>query len=142
MASDWWSLGMIILQLLTNGSCFDGINEKAFRIHIVTRGISLPKGIDPSIHLLLRGLLARDPDQRWQWAQVQSWLAGESVEAPSDTNNEETKSGPALEFKDLSYTCPKAYALIAAEASNWEQAKDLFLRGVIATWLEDQESGS
>ena len=67
VASDWWSLGMIILQLLTNGSCFEGIHEKAFRIHIVTRGISLPKGIDPAIHLLLRGLLARDPDQRWQW---------------------------------------------------------------------------
>ena len=39
---------MIILQLITNGQCFDGINEKAFRIHIVTRGVSLPKGIDPS----------------------------------------------------------------------------------------------
>ncbi len=140
VASDWWSLGMIILHLITNGSCFEGINEKAFRIHIVTRGISLPKGIDPAIHLLLRGLLARDPDQRWQWAQVQSWLAGESVEAPSDTKYEETKSGPALEFKDLSYTCPKAYALIAAEASNWEQAKELLLRGVVATWLEEKKA--
>ena len=140
VASDWWSLGMIILHLITNGSCFEGINEKAFRIHIVTRGVSLPKGIDPSIHLLLRGLLARDPDQRWQWTQVQSWLAGESVEAPSDAKNEENKSGPALEFKDLSYTCPKAYALTAAEASNWEQAKELLLRGVIATWLEDRKA--
>ena len=80
---------MIILQLITNGQCFDGINEKAFRIHVVTRGISLPKGIDPSLNLLLRGLLARDPDQRWQWTQVQSWLAGETVEAPSDSNSEE-----------------------------------------------------
>ncbi len=140
VASDWWSLGMIILQLITTGSCFEGINEKAFRIHVVTRGVYLPKGIDPSILLLLRGLLARDPDQRWQWSQVQSWLAGEPVEAPSDTKSEETKSGPALEFKDLSYTCPKAYALIAAEASNWEQAKDLLLRGVIATWLEDRKA--
>lgn len=139
VASDWWSLGMIILQLITNGSCFEGINEKAFRIHVITRGISFPKGIDPSIHLLLRGLLARDPDQRWQWAQIQSWLAGESVEAPSDTKHEENKSGPTLDFKGLSYTCPKTYALIAAEASNWEQAKELLLRGVIATWLEDRK---
>jgi hypothetical protein len=139
-ASDWWSLGMIILQLITNGSCFEGINEKAFRIHVVTRGISLPKGIDPSIRLLLRGLLASDTDQRWQWSQVQSWLAGEPVETPSDTKPEEAKSGPSLEFKDLSYTCPKRYALIAAEASNWEHAKDLLFRGVIATWLEDRKA--
>ena len=69
----------------------------------------------------------------------QSWLAGESVEAPSDAKHEETRSGPALEFKDHSYICPKAYALIAAEAANWEQAKDLLMRGVIATWLEDRK---
>ena len=129
VASDWWSLGMIILQLITNGQCFDGINEKAFRIHVVTRGISLPKGIDPALNLLLRGILARDPDQRWQWTQVQSWLSGESVEAPSDSNSEEIGSGPALEFKEHSYVCPKAYALAAAEATNWDQAKDLLIRG-------------
>lgn len=137
VASDWWSLGMIILQLITNGQCFDGINEKAFRIHVVTRGISIPKGIDPALNLLLRGLLARDHDQRWQWKQVQSWLSGELVEAPSDNNSEEVRSGPALEFKDHSYICPKAYALTAAEAANWSQAKDLLMRGVVATWLED-----
>ena len=139
VASDWWSLGMIILQLITNGQCFDGINEQAFRIHIVTRGISLPKGIDPALHLLLRGLLARDPDQRWQWTQVQNWLAGEAVEAPSDTNFEETRTGPTLEFNEHSYVCPKAYALTAAEAAHWEQAKNLLMRGVVATWLEERQ---
>lgn len=139
-ASDWWSLGMTILQLITNGQCFDGINEKAFRIHVVTRGVSLPKGIDPSLNLLLRGLLARDPDQRWQWIQVQSWISGEDVEAPLDSNSEETKNGPALEFKEHSYVCPKSYALTAAEAANWEQAKDLLMRGVVATWLEDRKA--
>lgn len=142
VASDWWSLGMTILQLITNGQCFDGINEKAFRIHVLTRGVSLPKGIDPALNLLLRGLLARDPDQRWQWTQVQSWLSGESVEAPSDSNSEETSSGPALEFKEHSYVCPKAYALTAAEAANWEQAKDLLMRGVVATWLEERKVDS
>ncbi|MBS0637646.1 MAG: protein kinase, partial [Verrucomicrobia bacterium] len=140
VASDWWSLGMVILELITKGACFEEINEKAFKIHVVTRGISLPKGIDPSIHLLLRGLLASDTDQRWQWNQVQRWLAGELVEAPQDNRVEENSNGPALDFKDLSYTCPKTYALIAAEAANWEQAKDFFLRGVIATWLEDRQA--
>jgi hypothetical protein len=139
VASDWWSLGMTLLQLLTKGQCFDGTNEKAFRIHVVTRGVSIPKGIDPSISLLLRGLLARDPDQRWQWEKVQKWLGGED-DAPSDIESEESSSGPALEFKGRSYVCPKAYALAAAEASNWEEAKDLFMRGVVATWLEDRKT--
>ena len=141
IASDWWSLGMTILQLLTRGKCFDGINEKAFRIHIVTRGISLPKSIDPTINILLRGLLAKDPDQRWQWAQVQKWLAGEFVDVPADIESEEVRgAGPALELNEQSFVCQKAYALAAAEAINWEQAKDLLVRGVVATWLEDRKA--
>ena len=47
--------------------------------------------------------------------------------------------GQLLEFKEHSYVCPKAYALAAAEATNWEQAKDLLMRGVVATWLEDRK---
>ena len=137
VASDWWSLGMVILQLITKGQCFNGINEKAFRIHVVTRGVSLPNGIDPSLNLLLRGLLARDPDQRWQWRQVQGWLAGDVIEAPSDSQSEVKRGGPAIDLNGHSYDCPKAYALAAAEATNWNQAKDLFMRGVIATWLEE-----
>ncbi len=138
VASDWWSLGMVILELLTKGKCFDGINEQAFRIHIVTRGISLPKGIDPSLNLLLRGLLTRNPDLRWQWTQVQKWLAGETV-AAIDIEPEEIRSGPILELKGRSYVCPNTYALAAAEAVNWEEAKDLFMRGVVATWLESRK---
>ena len=137
-ASDWWSLGIVILQLITQGQCFEGINEKAFRIHVVTRGIALPKGIDLSLNILLRGLLARDPDQRWQWTQVQQWLAGEIVEVPSEVEVEINRYGASLDFKEQSYVCPKSYALAAAEAANWEEAKELFIRGVIATWLEDR----
>jgi primosomal replication protein N'' len=142
VASDWWSLGMLILQLITKGQCFEGINEKAFRIHIVTRGVTLPSALDPTLNTLLRGLLARDPDQRWQWAEVQRWLAGEEVDTPSDISLEVSNSGPIFEFNGYSYTCPKAYALSAAELANWDEAKDLFLRGVVATWLEDQKSDS
>lgn len=133
---------MIILQLITKGACFDGINEKAFRIHVATRGIPVPKAIDPSFNLLLRGLLARDPDQRWQWSQVQKWLAGEIVDAPTNGDFEEIRSGPTLEFMDHFYICPKIYALAAAETSGWEQAKELLMRGVVATWLEERKTDS
>src|SRR5262249_38699314 len=29
-ASDWWSLGIILLEKLTQGACFDGVNDQAF----------------------------------------------------------------------------------------------------------------
>ncbi len=37
-ASDWWSLGMILLEILTRGECFAGINEQLFLIHVVANG--------------------------------------------------------------------------------------------------------
>jgi serine/threonine protein kinase len=71
-ASDWWSLGMIVLEQATAGACFEGVNEKAFLIHVVTRGVELPADLEPELRPLLRGLLSRDPLKRWCWPQVRS----------------------------------------------------------------------
>ena len=46
-ASDWWSLGMLLLERLTGGACFDGVNDQAFLIHVLTNGVPFPKA---SIH--------------------------------------------------------------------------------------------
>jgi primosomal replication protein N'' len=83
-ASDWWSLGMILLEQATRGACFEGINDQAFRIHVVTRGVAVPEVVEPETRLLLRGLLARDPLRRWHWKEVGRWLAGEALELPPD----------------------------------------------------------
>lgn len=137
-ASDWWSLGVILLERLTNGACFDGINEKAFHIHVVTRGITVPTALGNDSRLLLRGLLARDPLRRWQWTEVSGWLNGEPVEAPDDfEGNTERTTGPALALGETQYRRPETYALAAAEAGNWAAARELFLRGTLASWLED-----
>ncbi|NQY07524.1 MAG: protein kinase [Flavobacteriaceae bacterium] len=45
-ASDWWSLGMIVLEQITKGDFFKKINDKAFMIHLVTRGVQLPTNIN------------------------------------------------------------------------------------------------
>lgn len=142
-ASDWWSLGMIVLELATAGSCFEGIHDQAFRLHVVTRGIPLPAGLDPQIRLLLRGLLVRDPLQRWSATQVRAWLAGESVEAPHEVLSEEASDGIAAGGKGLAlagrvFRRPELFALAAAESQNWDAARELTLRGSVATWLAER----
>jgi hypothetical protein len=127
-ASDWWSLGMIVLEQATAGSCFSGVNEKAFQIHVITRGIELPDNLDPTVSLLLRGLLARDPVKRWSWPQVQAWLVGEPVDAPT------------IELRGKTYTRPENFALAAAVAQNWQDARELMLHGAVATWLEERNT--
>ena len=62
-ASDWWSLGMVLLEQVTNGACFEGVSDQAFLIRVMVHGPPIPADIDPILALLLRGLLAHDPRQ-------------------------------------------------------------------------------
>lgn len=136
-ASDWWSLGMILLEQLTNGACFEGTNPQAFLIHIVTNGATLPDNLDPQIHLLLRGFLARDRHERWQWQQVQAWLDGKDVQAPNATTSEvDIAEGSSISLGTQRFYKPIIFALKAAEREHWAEAKDHLDRGVLITWAE------
>ena len=137
-ASDWWSLGMILLERVTSGACFEGVNEQAFLIHVLTNGVPLPENLDPSTELLLRGLLARDRRQRWQWKEVQAWLAGETVAAPEAAARLADADGRAsISLSRKQYRSAASFALAAAEATNWDEAKELLLRGAVATWASE-----
>lgn len=136
-ASDWWSLGMILLEQLTQGECFAGINANAYLIHVLANGVLLPDDLDPRLELLLRGLLARDRHQRWQWPQVQAWLQGESPSVPdSVTREEDADEGASIALGNRRFRRPGPFALAAAEVEHWPQALDHLLRGVIVTWAE------
>ena len=137
-ASVWWSLGMIVLDQVTRGSCFEGVNNQAFLLHVVTRGMSLSADLEPNVRLLLRGLLARDPLARWSWPQVSAWLAGEHVDAPDEVTGSGDERGPTLSLGGRMFRSPPLYALAALEAGNWTEASQATLRGSVATWLEER----
>lgn len=138
-ASDWWSLGMIALEQATQGACFDGVNDQAFLLHVVTRGMTLPPGLDPDARILLRGLLARDPLARWSWTQVHAWLQGELVEPPPEEAAGTTEDrGPAISLGGRLFRRPEAYALAASEAANHAEGTEATLRGAVATWLDER----
>lgn len=135
-ASDWWSLGVILLELVTGGRCFEGVNEKALLIRAVADGMPLPDGLPHEIEHLLRGLLARDRTVRWQGDQVSSWLRGEPVAAPVQA---ESPGGVAVIRKRLGgedHARFARYAYTAATEAHWNEASEQLLRGELATWLE------
>src|SRR5262249_44253636 len=142
-SSDWWSMGMILLELVTNGACFEGIHEQAFLIHVLANGAPLPPNLDPRTDLLLRGLLARDRRQRWTWNEVHRWLDGEAPSAPESAESRppHSESTRSIILAGRGYTNPKAFALAAAEESQWEAARALLGRGAIATWAEEAALG-
>ncbi|OZG70457.1 hypothetical protein BTA51_26170 [Hahella sp. CCB-MM4] len=136
-ASDWWGLGMILLEQATAGSCFEGINERAFTIHVVTRGIEIPDTVPPKLKPLLQGLLARDPLQRWQWEQVKRWLNDELVEVPQEHRQADiAKTNETLCVNDINYTNAEQLALGLATDIHWEAGIQCFETGALATWLQ------
>ena len=42
---------MILLEQLTRGACFEGVNANAFLIHVLANGVALPDDLDPQLHL-------------------------------------------------------------------------------------------
>lgn len=136
-ASDWWSLGIVLLEQITGGKCFEGIDHQAFLIHVLANGVPIPADIPGDVALLLRGLLARDRFKRWKWVQVKSWLDGESPEAPEAVTEKGVADniGPSINLNSKRYFTGTTYALAAASASNWEEARDQLVRGVVTEWL-------
>ncbi|MFE1596957.1 protein kinase [Nocardia sp. NPDC058705] len=90
-AADWWSLGMIIYQVLVGRAFFQRdattwFTDREIEAFLLSHDVSLEAldllpAIGPELsrwQLLLAGLLTRDPERRWATTQVSSWLAGET----------------------------------------------------------------
>ncbi|WP_116811556.1 AAA domain-containing protein [Steroidobacter cummioxidans] len=138
-ASDWWSLGIVLLEQVTRGACFEGVNDQAFLIHVLTNGAPIPDNIDPRLQLLLRGLLARDRRERWGWAEITRWLAGDSPPAPRSSlpPGATDQAGRGIKLAGRTHTTGTSFALAAADGATWDEAKDLLLRGAIVTWAQE-----
>lgn len=142
-ASDWWSLGITLLEHITQGTCFQGIDDRVFLIHALANGIDPPSDLDPSLALLLRGLLTRDHRERWQWAEVRAWLDGEPVNARvGGAGDSQRVAGPSPKLAGTAYTSPKSFALAAAQEANWAEAREHVVRGAVATWAAEAKFDS
>lgn len=133
--SDWWSLGIILLELLTRGGCFKDVNERAFILHVVSRGVTIPDYLSPRWRNLLEGLLTRDHTQRWKAEQALQWLTSDK---PIPTHYEGAgvrPEGEPFAFAGQSFTSPADLALHAAQDAHWSEALGDLEHGRIATWL-------
>jgi hypothetical protein len=74
----WWSLGMITFEIITGHALFQAATDEALIYRIVAGRLPLDEVTDERWHLLLRGLLTKDPGDRWGYPQVRDWLDGGS----------------------------------------------------------------
>lgn len=90
-AADWWSLGMVMYQVLVGRGYFqldDGtwMDNRTIESYLLTRDVSLSELDSGSVRpefrerwrMLLAGLLTRNPEQRWGMLEVKAWLDNKS----------------------------------------------------------------
>jgi serine/threonine protein kinase len=74
-ASDYWSLGIILIEALSGNSIAATLRNDALLPYRIVQGkVPIPPSIPKAWQPLLRGLLQRDHYRRWQAAEVHSWL--------------------------------------------------------------------
>lgn len=63
-AADWWSVGVLIFEMLTGQPPFFGGNRDKIQQKIIKDKIKLPAFLTSEAHSLLKGLLQKDPSRR------------------------------------------------------------------------------
>ncbi|XAR68700.1 Non-specific serine/threonine protein kinase [Bertholletia excelsa] len=63
-AADWWSIGVLLFEMLTGKPPFIGGNREKIQQKIIKDKIKLPAFLSSDAHSLLKGLLQKDPSKR------------------------------------------------------------------------------
>ena len=141
-ASDWWSVGVMLAELVTGRHPYAGLDEHAINFQIVTRGVPILAEVPERWRPLLQGLLTRDPAKRWGLVEVRQWLEGATnipvhVEAPlTPAGAGATATHRPYKFGGKEYY--EAAALGEALAKQWDEAVKHLGRGYIAKWVEEE----
>jgi len=130
--ADWWSLGVVLTELVVGRHPFDGLTDVEIVNHLAARDVDLSGVTDLRWQRLLAGLLTRDAAHRWGASEVRQWLAGSEPEVwrPSYAH-------PSYQFEGEAFRT--ARELAAGLGEKWSEAAALVGGSLgwsqLATWL-------
>jgi len=78
-ASDYWSLGMVLIEALTGRQPFAGLDVKQQLYRVAAGKIEIPEALSPGWKQLLTGLLTPDYTLRWRKKEIDDWLKNEHL---------------------------------------------------------------
>lgn len=133
--SDYWAMGMIVLQSALGKHPFANLSEAVVMHHLTTRNIDLSAISDRKLHKLLLGLFQRDPALRWGAAEIQRWLNHDPTLAePKDQGSVRGFNEPYHVSADI---CHKPEQLAVALARNWKIGLADIANGQLLAWFRD-----
>lgn len=134
--SDYYSLGITLLHLVTGIDPFHGMTEHQIMKVTLMDKIEIPSGVNSRLATLIRGLIIKDRFDRWGYDEVEKWCRGEYVEVKEQapTYRERPYSFNNQAFHELP---PLAQAL----AEHWEDGVKHVYRGLISSYLKPYDQG-
>lgn len=133
--SDFWAMGMVVLEGATGKHPFANLSEAVVMHHLTTRNIDLSAVADRSVRKLLLGLLQRDPALRWGADEIQRWLENDpSLAEPAEQSSVKGFSEP---YHIASEICYKPEQLAVALARHWKEGVADMSNGQLLGWFRD-----
>ena len=144
---DYWSLGMILVEMIAGGHPLAGLGPQAVTGRLVTGSVdSFVDGVsDAAWRKLCRGLLRRDPRKRWAESEVGRWLRNPNdpslrVDEDADEVPPGASRASPLRFSGRDYATPNDLA--AAMGANWADAEAFWRSGdqqrKLSDWLRHE----
>lgn len=146
-ATDYWSLGLIVLEMLCGKNPYEGMNDKTIMYHLTTKHVPYSAEITGEFEPIIKGLLTKNDRKRWQNNEVEKWLAGfKNIPVYFEKIEDRSKEILALEkqvytFDNNIYTSFQTLTLaFAATYETWTKAKIHLKNGYVKKWLEKNEN--
>jgi len=135
--ADYWALGMIVLEAATGAHPFKNLSDAVILHTLTTRNIVTSGIRDAAISKLARGLLIRDPAQRWGATEVQRWLANDPTLAEPLHSLPEADQAYSQPYHLGEQRCYQPEQLGVALANQWELGITDVLNGQLLAWFRD-----
>ena len=137
---DAWSLGMMVVEMKTGVHPFEQVSDQVVGHRLATQSVDAlcEHVMDPAWRRLCRGLLRRQPTDRWGTAEVRCWLANPDDTKLTVADDQPVRGHAGIDFDGRHFTDRRALGRGLQQADQ-AKAESFWRRRFrdLRTWITD-----